>query len=168
MSSSRGLHSVNSAACRAVRCWLTCSIRTCVIEKYLINIYIFFPSGVKVSLSSLRFSTLLHNDPAVHQDPCGRCRIRTWNPCPRSLRHYTNIHIPYKHKKMVSKFLSLVVFFFVGHKSFCALVFFSKRRFIPELCPRVIFSTSPRHQERDARWNNEQPCPSPHSPIIPH
>ena len=33
----------------------------------------------------LRFSTLLHNDPAAHQDHCGRCRIRTRDLCPRRL-----------------------------------------------------------------------------------
>ena len=26
---------------------------------------------------TLGFSTLFHNDPAAHQDQCGRCRIRT-------------------------------------------------------------------------------------------
>ena len=32
------------------------------------------------------FSTFFHNDPAAHlQDHCGRCRIRTWDLCPRSL-----------------------------------------------------------------------------------
>ena len=29
--------------------------------------------------------TVLHNDPAAHQDHCGRCRIRTQDLCPKSL-----------------------------------------------------------------------------------
>ena len=32
------------------------------------------------------FSTLLHNDPAAHQNNCGRCRIRTRDLCPKSLK----------------------------------------------------------------------------------
>ena len=48
----------------------------------------FFASGVYVFLSTLRFSTLFHNDPAAHQDHCGRCRIRTRDICLRSLVRY--------------------------------------------------------------------------------
>ena len=44
--------------------------------------YIGFP------LSTLRFSTLLHNDPAAQQDHCGSCRIRTRDHRPRSLVRY--------------------------------------------------------------------------------
>ena len=41
-------------------------------------IIIFLPHGyVFLSTYTDRFSTLLHNDPAAHQDHCGRCRIRT-------------------------------------------------------------------------------------------
>ena len=35
----------------------------------------------------LRFS-LLHNDPAVHQEHCGRCWIQTQDICPTSLVRY--------------------------------------------------------------------------------
>ena len=42
---------------------------------------LFFLSHVYVSLSTLRFSTLFHNDPAAHQDHCRRCRIRTRDLC---------------------------------------------------------------------------------------
>ena len=31
----------------------------------------------QVSLSTLRFSAFLHNDPGAHQDHCGRCWIQT-------------------------------------------------------------------------------------------
>ena len=33
-------------------------------------------------------NTLLHNDPAAHQDHCGRCRIRTKDQFPKSLVRY--------------------------------------------------------------------------------
>ena len=45
-------------------------------------------SGSTTLLSTLRFSTLFHNDPSAHQDHCGRCRIRTRDLCPRSLVRY--------------------------------------------------------------------------------
>ena len=38
-----------------------------------------------VSLFTLSFSALLHNDPAAHQDHCRRCRIRARHLFPRSL-----------------------------------------------------------------------------------
>ena len=56
----------NSAECSALKDnW--CSF---FLEK---NAF-FLPEG-KLSLSTLRGSTLLHNDPEAHQDHCGRCRI---------------------------------------------------------------------------------------------
>ena len=39
----------------------------------------FSASGVGF-LSSLRWSTVKHYDPAAHQDHCGRCRIQTRDP----------------------------------------------------------------------------------------
>ena len=32
--------------------------------------------------------TVFHNDPAAPHDHCGRCRIQTRDPCPRSLARY--------------------------------------------------------------------------------
>ena len=46
--------------------------------------YLFLPG--QVSLSSLRYSTFLHNEPAAHQ--VLRCRIRTRDLCPRSQVSY--------------------------------------------------------------------------------
>ena len=42
---------------------------------------------VEVPPSTLRI-TILHNDPAVPQDHCTRCRIRTRDLCPRSIARY--------------------------------------------------------------------------------
>ena len=50
-------------------------------------VYLFLPQW-QVSLSTLRFITLFHNDPAAHQDHCGRYRIRIRNLCLRSLVRY--------------------------------------------------------------------------------
>ena len=46
--------------------------------------YLFLPQRyVRVCFSLYpEFSNLLHNDPAAHQDHCGKCRIRTRNLCP--------------------------------------------------------------------------------------
>ena len=64
-----------------------------------------FASGVGFPLfSTLRFSTLFHNDPAAHQDHCGRCRIRTPNLCPRSL---VRILLSWRIIKNYAKFFSL-------------------------------------------------------------
>ena len=51
---------------------------------------IFFASGLTLS-----FSTLLHIDPAAHQNHCGRCRIRNKDLCPGSLESAlpTSYHI---------------------------------------------------------------------------
>ena len=49
---------------------------------------IFFASGVGFPLYPEMFYIHYHNDPAAHQDHCGRCRIQTWDLCPRSLVHY--------------------------------------------------------------------------------
>ena len=40
--------------------------------------------GFRFPFSTLRFSTLLHYDPAAHRDHCWRCRIQTRDLCPRS------------------------------------------------------------------------------------
>ena len=59
---------------------------------YIFSKDLFLPQGQgQVSLSTLRFSTLFHNDPAVLQDHCGRCRIRTRDLCPIKFV-YPNIH----------------------------------------------------------------------------
>ena len=51
----------------------------------IVLFYIFFClSGRFPSLPWVVY-TLLHNDPAAHQDHCGRCRIRTRDLCPWSL-----------------------------------------------------------------------------------
>ena len=49
---------------------------------------VFFASGVGFPLYPELFATLWHNEPAAHQDHCGRCRIRTRDFWPRSLVHY--------------------------------------------------------------------------------
>ena len=48
---------------------------------YFLNSFkdLFWPQGW---VSTLICSTLLHNDPAAHQDHCGRCRIRTRTSAP--------------------------------------------------------------------------------------
>ena len=48
----------------------------------------FFASGVGFPLYPENYSTLLHNDHVAHQDHCGKCRIQTWDLCPRSLVRY--------------------------------------------------------------------------------
>ena len=54
-------------------------------------VYIFF--GPRRRFPPLPWDfTVLHNDPAVPQDHCGRLRIRTRDLCPRSLAHYQLSH----------------------------------------------------------------------------
>ena len=57
---------------------------------YRFNFIFFCLRGVGISwtFSTLRFSTLLHNDHAAHQDHYGRCRICTRDLCPWSLLRY--------------------------------------------------------------------------------
>ena len=50
-------------------------------KEFFFFFFFFFLSHVYVSLSTLRFSTLFHNDSAAHQDHCRRCRIRTRDLC---------------------------------------------------------------------------------------
>ena len=50
----------------------------------ILDVSFFCLRGTLVSLFTLSF-TLLHNDPAAHQDHCERSRIRTRDLCPRSL-----------------------------------------------------------------------------------
>ena len=67
-----------------------------------------FASGIYVCtgfpLSTLRFSTLLHNDPAAQQDHCGSCRIRTRDHRPRSLVRYLSM----SHHAHLLEFLNYV------------------------------------------------------------
>ena len=60
-----------------------------------LNFFFFFfsfPPQGKVSLSTLRFcSTLFHNDPAAHQDHCGRCLVRyQWATTSTFIHHIYN------------------------------------------------------------------------------
>ena len=49
----------------------------------------FFASGVRVGFPLYpEVFYIMHNDPAAHQDHCGRCCIRTRDLCPRSLVCY--------------------------------------------------------------------------------
>ena len=59
--------------------------------RYILYI-IFFVSGVGFPPCP-DISTLLHNDPASHQDHCRRCRIRTRGHCPRRLVSYQWAHL---------------------------------------------------------------------------
>ena len=51
---------------------------------YIFFVYIFLASGGDSPL----YPEILHNDPAAHQDHCGRCLIRTRDLCSRSLARY--------------------------------------------------------------------------------
>ena len=93
-------------------------------EIYLCFFWSFFVSGVGFSLT-LRFTTLFHNDPAAHQDHCGRCRIRTPNLCPRSqvrillswriIKNYAKFFLfPFKTSKFKSTLWKIKILNFIG------------------------------------------------------
>ena len=70
-----------------ISCKLQPFIRlTCTCTEPFFCIYFF---GLRWRFPPLPWDfTVLHNDPAAHQDHCCRCRIRIRDHCPRSLARY--------------------------------------------------------------------------------